>query len=111
MNLLRRYAAVAGSPGARWDSRVPLDGAAYFPKWAGSAFCNSDLEPWLREHGVGALVLAGLMARACVTATAKDALRRGFKVMLLEPAIACASDASRARALARLERKGAAMVA
>ena len=111
MNLLRRYAAMADSPGARWDSRVPREGAAYFPKWAGSAFCNPDLEPWLKARGIGTLVLAGLMARACVTATAKDAMRRGFKVMLLEPAIACASDASRARALARLERKGAAVVA
>jgi len=27
MNLLRRFAALAGWPGARWDRRVPLDGA------------------------------------------------------------------------------------
>ncbi|HTR14703.1 MAG TPA: isochorismatase family cysteine hydrolase [Roseiarcus sp.] len=111
MNFLRRYAAMAGSPGARWDARVPREGAAYFPKWAGSAFCNPALEPWLKERGIGTLVLAGLMARACITATAQDAMRRGFRVMLLEPAIACASDGSRARALARLERKGAEVAA
>ena len=110
MNLLRRFAALAGSPGARWDRRVPLDGASFFPKWAASAFCNPKLEPWLNERGIGTLVITGLMARACVTATAKGAMRRGFQVTLLEPAIACASDSSRARALARLERNGASIL-
>jgi len=107
MNILRRYASLEGSPGARWDQRVPLDGAKYFPKWGGSAFGNPELEPWLRANGVGALVVAGLMARGCVTATTKAAIERGFRVMLIEPAIACMSDRSRERALARLERKGA----
>ena len=111
MNFFRRYASVEGTPGARWDDRVPRDGAKYFPKWGGSAFGNPELEPWLRANGIGTLVIAGLMARACVTATTKDALARGFKVMLIEPAIACFSDRSRARALARLEWKGAMAVA
>jgi nicotinamidase-related amidase len=107
MNFFRRYASIEGSTGARWDDRVPLDGAKYFPKWGSSAFGNPELEPWLRANGVGALVIGGLMARACVTATTKAAIERGFRVMLIEPAIACVSDRSRERALARLERKGA----
>jgi nicotinamidase-related amidase len=107
MNLLRRYASLKGSPGARWDPRIPLDGLAYFPKWSGSAFVNKNLEPWLRAKGVRTLVICGLMARACVTATTKAALARGFQVMLFEPAIACASDRSRERALARLKQRGA----
>jgi len=111
MNILRRYASVEGSPGARWDDRIPLDGAKYFPKWGGSAFGNPELEPWLRANGVGRLVIGGLMARACVTATAKAAMERGFRVMLIEPAIACVSDRSRERALAKLARNGAAAFA
>ena len=107
MNILRRYASVEGSPGARWDGRVPIDCAKYFPKWGGSAFGNPELEPWLRAQGVGTLVIGGLMARACVTATAKSAKALGFRVMLIEPAIACVSDRSRDHALVRLERKGA----
>ena len=107
MNLIRRNASVEGTPGARWDDRIPLDGAKYFPKWGSSAFGNPELEPWLRAHGIGALVIGGLMARACVTATTKAAIERGFRVMLLEPAIACVSDRSRRRALARLEFRGA----
>ena len=111
MNLIRRYASIEGAPGARWDDRLPLDGVRYFPKWGGSAFGNPELEPWLKGQGIGTLVIGGLMARACVTVTAKDAMARGFRVMLIEPAIACASDRSRTRALARLERRGAAAFA
>jgi len=107
MNLLRRHASLEGSPGARWDARAPIDGAAYFPKWAESAFVNPALEPWLRERGVREIVLGGLRANACVSSTAREAMRRGFRVTLLTPAIACSSDGSRARSLARLRRAGA----
>jgi nicotinamidase-related amidase len=107
MNLLRRRAAIAGSDGARWSDRLEVDGAQYFPKWADSAFVNPELDIWLRAHGLATLVLCGLMARACVTATAKDALTRGYNVHILADAVACYSDASRSRALARLKARGA----
>ena len=111
MNLLRRRAAVAGSDGARWSEKLPVAGARYFPKWAGSAFVNPELEIWLRERGVGTLLLCGLMAKACVTATAKDALARGFEVEILAEAVGCYTDASRRRALARLGGRGARVLA
>jgi len=107
MNLLRRRAAIAGSEGARWTERLTVEGAQYFPKWASSAFVNPDLDIWLRANGVTTLMLSGLMARACVTATATDALRKGYTVQILADAVACYSDASRRRALTRLEARGA----
>ena len=106
MNLLRRSASMAGSPGAQWVRDLPLDGIPYFPKWASSAFVNSDFDRWLHAENVHTLRLAGLQAKACVTATAKDAMKRGYSVEVLDDAIACVSDRSRARALARLERRG-----
>lgn len=111
MNVLRRFAALEGSRGARWDDRVPRQEVAYFPKWAASAFVNPDLEAFLAREGVRELALGGLFASACVTATARDALKRGFRVRLLPDAIACSSDRSRARALARLARAGATVAA
>jgi nicotinamidase-related amidase len=105
-NLFRRFASIQGSPGAAWDQRLPIDGAQYFPKWGGSAFGNPALEPWLRDRGVTGLVLTGLQAKACVTATAKDAVKRGFRVFTIDEAIACASDATRERALTRLHATG-----
>ncbi len=110
MNLLRRYASIAGSPGSRWTKALPLTGIEYFPKWAGSAFVNPNIDRWLHANGVGTLALSGLFANGCITATARDALARGYKVELVSGAIACCSDASRSRALARLQRKGARIV-
>jgi nicotinamidase-related amidase len=105
-NLLRRHASIAGSDGAKWTEKLPIDGAVYFAKWSASAFVNPELEKWLKANSVTELVLTGLQARACVAATAKDALAKGYAVQVLANAVACVSDASRARALAKLERKG-----
>ena len=106
MNLVRRGAAIAGSSGARWDDRVPIAGATYFPKWRSDAFCNSDLSGFLRERGIGEVILAGLFAHACVTATAKAALARGLKVSIVRDAVADASDRAREAALNHLARRG-----
>jgi nicotinamidase-related amidase len=110
-NLLRRFAALAGSDGARWDERVPRAGARYVAKWRGSAFCNPELDRLLRSENVGELELAGLYAGACVSATARDALKRGYRVAVLADAVADRSDAARSRALQRLERRGIAITA
>jgi nicotinamidase-related amidase len=110
-NLFRRFAALAGSAGARWDERVPREGLRYFAKWRGSAFSNPELERFLEAENVGALDLAGLYAGACISATASDALRRGYRVAVLGDAVADRSDAARRRALRRLGRLGAVVAA
>jgi len=106
MNFLRNGASIEGSPGAQWDARLPLKGVAYFAKWAGSAFVNPRVKQWLEKNHVSSLTLSGLKANACVTATAKDALKLGYKVRVLEDAVACGSDSSREAALRRLARRG-----
>ena len=109
MNFFRRGASIAGSAGARWDERLPLDEIEYLPKWASSAFINPALEKWLDANNISSLTLTGLQAKACVTATAKEALRRGFRVRILEDAVACVNDKSRRSALARLKQFGVAI--
>lgn len=109
-NLFRKHAAMAGSAGARWDERLPVEGARYFPKWQGSAFCNPDLGRFLEGEGIDEVALAGLYASACVTATARAALGRGLKVEILADAIADRGDAAREQALRRLEKRGAAVI-
>jgi nicotinamidase-related amidase len=111
MNLFRRGAAIAGSPGAAWDPRLPLDGVIYLPKWGGDAFGNPDLERLLRAEGVEEVTLTGLMAQACVSDTARGAMARGLRVRVLAGAVACFSDKSRAAAFRRLERRGALVTA
>jgi nicotinamidase-related amidase len=106
MNLLRRGASIEGSSGSRWDERLPLDGIEYLPKWATSAFVNPALGDWLERNRVSALTLTGLKAGACISVTAREAVRRGFQVRIFYDAVACGSDCSRAAALAKLERHG-----
>jgi nicotinamidase-related amidase len=105
-NLLRRRAAIAGSPGTAWDDRIDVDGALYVPKAAGSAFTNPALSAELEARGIRHVTIAGLYAKGCVRATAQAALRRGLTVEVLGDAVACSSDRSRQRALARLTDRG-----
>lgn len=102
LNVIRRNAAVAGSQGAAWDSRVDATGAPYFAKTRGDAFSNDHLKRHLEELGIEEVVLAGVMAKACITATARGALRSGLRVRVLANAVADSSDRAKADALRRL---------
>jgi nicotinamidase-related amidase len=105
-NVFRHHAAMKGSPGAAWDDRIDPPGAIYLPKWKSDAFCNPDLAALLEEAHVGQIQLAGLYAKACVSATAKAARKRGLSVQVIGDAIACSSDKSRLDALDKLRRAG-----
>jgi nicotinamidase-related amidase len=102
MNTLRRNAALAGSDGAAWDDRIPLDGAPYFTKTQGDAFSNEQLKQHLRDLGTEEVILTGLQSKACVMATARGAIKEGLRVRILERAVADTSDGARERALRRL---------
>ncbi len=105
-NLFRHRAAMKGSPGAAWDGRIDPPGAIYVPKWKSDAFCNPDLATLLEENRVERVRLAGLYAKACVSATALGARTRGLSVQVIGDATACSSDGSRQAALDKLRRRG-----
>jgi biuret amidohydrolase len=105
-NAFRHHAAMQGSPGAAWDGRIDPSGATYVPKWTSNAFCNPDLATLLAEAGVRQVRLAGLYAKACISATAKAAQKRGLSVQVIGDATACSSDKSRQNALDKLRRMG-----
>ena len=105
-NLLRRRAALKGSHGAVWDSRIWPPDSHYVAKWKANAFSNPDLGAMIDEHQIRKVRLAGLFARACVSSTALGAQRRGLRVQVIGGATACRSDRSRAKALDRLRRRG-----
>ena len=56
-------------------------------KEAYSGFDNTPLEEQLRRQGVERLWIGGLATDYCVLATVRDALKRGFEVVLLTDAI------------------------
>jgi nicotinamidase-related amidase len=99
---LRRNAAIAGSTGAVWDDRIAVDDAPYFSKQRGDAFSNERLRQHLAALGTEEVALAGVMAKACVTATARGALTGGLRVRVLENAVADTSDRAKVAALRKL---------
>jgi nicotinamidase-related amidase len=109
-NLFRHGAAVRGSPGAAWDDRIDPPGATYLPKWKSNAFCNPELATLLEGAHVGEIRLAGLYAKACVSATAKAARKRGLSVQVIGDATACSTEKSRQNALDKLLSIGIAVV-
>jgi nicotinamidase/pyrazinamidase len=73
-----------------------------------SGFERTELERWLREHQVDTVHIAGLALDYCVKATALDARRAGFEVVLHRDATRAveAHEGDAERALAELRDAG-----
>lgn len=106
-NLLRRNAALAGSAGAEWDPRVPLGEAMLFDKARPDAFTEPRFGAALQAREVRHLIVGGVFASACVTATVRSAILRGYQVTLLCQAIGDRTAARKLSALHRLAAAGA----
>jgi nicotinamidase-related amidase len=52
-------------------------------KWLPGSFTGTELETWLREHGVETVVIAGYMTQMCCDTTARQAMHLGFGVEFL----------------------------
>ena len=63
-----------------------------FPKVVYGAFTETGLEAWLREQGVTEVLVAGFYTHMCVSTSVREALIRGFNVVVDH-------DATGARAL------------
>jgi nicotinamidase-related amidase len=50
------------------------------------SFTGTNLEAWLRERGIGTVVIAGYMTQMCCDTTARQALHLGWKVEFLSDA-------------------------
>lgn len=112
LNVFRRFAAVAGSPGAALDPRgpTPTPDEPVFTKARSDAFSHPELAAWLRARCVTRVVLCGVFANACVRATARGALAAGFEALVVRDGVAAASARSRDRGLAAIHRAGAQVV-
>ncbi|RTL94300.1 MAG: isochorismatase family protein [Hyphomicrobiales bacterium] len=65
---------------------APRHGEAMLVKQEASAFGRNDFADRLRASRIEWLVIAGVWTEACVDATVKDAVARGFRVLLVKDA-------------------------
>jgi nicotinamidase/pyrazinamidase len=105
---------VAGTPGARWPDALHLPAEARIVSKGVeadaegySAFEGTDLAERLRELECTRVFIGGLATDYCVRATALDALREGFEVVLLEDAVRAVDGPAGERVLAELAAGGA----
>jgi nicotinamidase-related amidase len=90
------------------DRRVLQLGGPVFEKRRTDAFSSGPLEAWLEAHEVGGVILAGVDAAYCVTMTARGALQRGYRVTVVEDAVASRQPLK--SVLAKLTRRGVTVV-
>lgn len=93
---------------------APIEGESLFIKTDASAFSHADLEPLLRDHGLEFLILAGVWTEACIAASVKDGVDRGFRVILVKDACGSGTAAMHATAVINLANRlygGAVVVA
>lgn len=67
---------------------MPEAGEKIIEKTVNSAFIGTELEAYLKEQGIGALVLCGLTTDHCVSTTTRMAGNLGFDTMLVSDATA-----------------------
>jgi nicotinamidase/pyrazinamidase len=109
---------VAGSAGAQFAATLALPAHAKVvskgtapERDAYSAFGDTDLHARLRASQVARLVVAGLATDYCVASTVLDALRLGYRVIVVRDAVAAVDvqPGDGERALARMCAAGAAL--
>lgn len=85
--------AVEGTPGADpWPEIAPEKGDHLIRKRTYSAFTGSELAPLLEELSADEIILTGCLTEIGVSATAHDALQRGFVVTIPPDVQAGASE-------------------
>lgn len=97
--------AVEGSEGAEILGEVgPQEGDFRVPKRRYSGFYGTGLDALLRDLGVDAVVLTGLVTDICVQHTAADAFFRGYRVIVPRDCVEAASDEAQEGSLGYMER-------
>ena len=72
-------------------SVAPLSGEAVIKKKYPNSFRQTELLKYLKEHGIGKLVVAGMMTHMCIDTTTRAAFDLGFNTQLAHDA--CATKA------------------
>jgi nicotinamidase-related amidase len=94
---MRAFAESAGNTRGNHEHEIlgalaPRPGEAVLNKTTMSAFHSSGFERLVRAWGVEQLVFTGISTNSCVEGTARDAVDRGFRGLLVEDGCGAASQ-------------------
>jgi len=96
----------ASNDGSDFKSIVePIEDELVVTKSVNSAFIGTNLEGYLRKENIKTLVICGLTTPHCVSTTTRMAANLGFKVLLVEDAIAAFEVNSQTLWLAEPDKK------
>jgi len=98
--LKRAPHCLEGSWGARViDELEPRDDDVYLVKRRYSAFFGTDLDLTLKDLGIDAVVVAGVVTNICVRSTVHDAFFLGYTVVVPEDCVAATGPREQASSL------------
>ena len=94
---MRAFAESAGNTRGNHEHEIlgalaPRAGEAVLNKTTMSAFHSSGFERLVRAWGIEQLVFTGISTNSCVEGTARDAVDRGFRSLLVEDGCGAASQ-------------------
>jgi nicotinamidase-related amidase len=97
------YARAGTREMAVMDAVAPREGEPVIQKTGYSGFTGTPLERVLFNKNIRQIVFCGVATDACVEATLRDAVDRGFDCVLVEDACAAATDESHERGVRSME--------
>lgn len=96
--------AVEGTPGGEIHPDLrPMNGEKGVKKRRYSAFFGTDLDMYLREHGIKSVLVCGVALNICVRSTVQDAFFLGYDVFVVEDASKATGERERQSTLYDLE--------
>ena len=89
----KRQTFAKGTWGGEWHPDfVPQSGDIVIKEhWAQNGFANTDLNFQLKQHGIGKVIVIGLLANTCIESTGRYAMELGYHVTLVKDATAAFS--------------------
>lgn len=89
--------------------RMPMD--PVFMKEKSSGFYAPGFTKYLEDHQINHLILGGIFLGQCLTATAMDALEKGYRVSVVEEAVTARKPKKSKKLLQELADAGAEIIA
>ena len=81
---------------------APTADEVVFTKNDASAFLGTGLNQWLTDYNTKWLVICGVWTEACIAATVRDAIARGYRALLVKDACGSGSKAMHETAVLNL---------